>query len=361
MVHEIPVLFRACLNQALQSRPLAEPEPPASLMNKVKRSNKVIPFSQSMMVRPFFIYVSNSKGFLENQFFSFFFYIFFFILYFFPFFNIFVYFWFQKDSSFFYFYSYFSYFYFYFSDFSFQKWFFLFLIRHRYLFKKWLFDFSSRICGAIHRKCKYACRSSSARWMSELYRSKNAQYVRRKRENKRTVCVVVFLLHKKDFFWKRKNSCKSFLSSASRSGIIMEKNGLVWRRRHCTPLDMIILTRKEQAVAVPVPLYIPRFQVWGSNLSQGKFFFFFFPFPNFLQRSINGEYLLSIFIAWLIDRSCHWSHIYKKMPWLGLEPLTWKRGICSGSGIGTAHAVEENRESALWLPIASHSVPMDAH
>jgi hypothetical protein len=49
MVHEIPVLFRACLNQALQSRPLQEPEAPASLVNKVKRSNKIIPFSQSMM------------------------------------------------------------------------------------------------------------------------------------------------------------------------------------------------------------------------------------------------------------------------------------------------------------------------
>ncbi|OQV24233.1 hypothetical protein BV898_01776 [Hypsibius exemplaris] len=49
MVQEIPVLFRACLNQTLQSRPLQDPEPPASLMTKVKRSNKVIPFSQSMM------------------------------------------------------------------------------------------------------------------------------------------------------------------------------------------------------------------------------------------------------------------------------------------------------------------------
>ena len=60
--------------------------------------------------------------------------------------------------------------------------------------------------------------------------------------------------------------------------------------------------------AVPVP--IPRFQVWGWNLSQG-IFFGFFPSPNFLQRSINGEYLSNNLIDWLIDTSCHWSHITK--------------------------------------------------
>ena len=74
----------------------------------------------------------------------------------------------------------------------------------------------------------------------------------------------------------------------------------------------------QHAVAAPVPLHIPRFQVWGSNPSQGNFFAFF-PSPNFLQRSINGEYVLNNFIHWL-----------------GFEPQTWKRGICSGTGTDTA-------------------------
>ena len=43
----------------------------------------------------------------------------------------------------------------------------------------------------------------------------------------------------------------------------------------------------------------PVFQVWGSNPSQ-DLFFAFFPPPNFLQRSINGEYFSNDFIHWLI-------------------------------------------------------------
>ena len=71
-----------------------------------------------------------------------------------------------------------------------------------------------------------------------------------------------------------------------------------------------------------------------------KAIFHFFPSPNFLQRSINGEYFLNHFIDWLIDWlinvSCHWSH--KKLPWLGFEPQTWKRGIWRGTGTATVHS-----------------------
>ena len=37
----------------------------------------------------------------------------------------------------------------------------------------------------------------------------------------------------------------------------------------------------------------------------------------------------------LIDTSCH----SKKLPWLGFEPQTWKRGVCSGTGTATARCM----------------------
>ncbi|XP_055353790.1 protein RD3-like [Paramacrobiotus metropolitanus] len=50
MVQEIPVLFRACLTQTIQSRPAMDGESAmGSHLEKVKRSNKVMPFAQSMI------------------------------------------------------------------------------------------------------------------------------------------------------------------------------------------------------------------------------------------------------------------------------------------------------------------------
>ena len=95
------------------------------------------------------------------------------------------------------------------------------------------------------------------------------------------------------------------------------------------------MTACVQAVAVPLPLQISRFQVWGSK-SQSRQLFRFFPSPDFLQRSINGELILDNLVDWLIDLSCHWSHITKTLPWLGFEPQTRKRGIWSGTGTATA-------------------------
>lgn len=46
---EIPVLFRACLTQAIQSRPVGEADSIGNLLEKTKRSNKVLPFAQSMI------------------------------------------------------------------------------------------------------------------------------------------------------------------------------------------------------------------------------------------------------------------------------------------------------------------------
>ena len=98
--------------------------------------------------------------------------------------------------------------------------------------------------------------------------------------------------------------------------------------------------------------------------SQSSQFFRFFPSLNFLQRSINGEYFLNNFINWLIDwlisMSCHWSHITKN----GLDRDSNPRPGNVEFEVKvelSQHAVEENRESALWVPIASQSVLMDVH
>ena len=88
------------------------------------------------------------------------------------------------------------------------------------------------------------------------------------------------------------------------------------------------------ALAVPVPLKIPRFQVWGSNPSQGNPFSTFLPPPKFLQWSIDGEYFFQELYR-LIGMKLSLESHHKKLPWLGFEPQTWKGGIWCGSGTGT--------------------------
>ena len=77
-------------------------------------------------------------------------------------------------------------------------------------------------------------------------------------------------------------------------------------------------------MAVPVPHPIPRFQVWGSNPSQDiflwcdsewqlinqstKFFKKYFPLIGRCKKFGKGRNT-------------------EKLPWLGFEPQTWKRGI----------------------------------
>ena len=79
------------------------------------------------------------------------------------------------------------------------------------------------------------------------------------------------------------------------------------------------------------------FHVWGSNPSQDHFFACF-PSPTFLQQPINGEYF-SEELCRLINTSCHSESHHKRLPWLGFEPQTWKRGTgCATVCCIAAHA-----------------------
>ena len=119
------------------------------------------------------------------------------------------------------------------------------------------------------------------------------------------------------------------------------------------------------AVAVPDPLEIPCFYVWGSNSSQDNFFGFF----SFSQLSATVNQW-RIFFEWLYrltNTSCHWSHITKSCCDWDSNPLPGN--VEFGVAVPlpryadlqhtqSKHAAEENRESALWLSIASYSVLM---
>ena len=58
----------------------------------------------------------------------------------------------------------------------------------------------------------------------------------------------------------------------------------------------------------------------GFESHSRQFFRLFFSSPNFLRRSINGEYfLITLSIDWYeLSLESH----YKKLPWLGFEPQT---------------------------------------
>ena len=122
-------------------------------------------------------------------------------------------------------------------------------------------------------------------------------------------------------------------------------------------------TALQRAVPVPLSFQNPRFQVWGSNPSQG-IFCDVTPMTTHINQS---KKLSENILHWFTVAESWEKEQPKKWPWLGFEPQTWKREIWSGTGAATvcwiaAHAVvEEDRESALWLPIASHSVPMGVH
>ena len=117
---------------------------------------------------------------------------------------------------------------------------------------------------------------------------------------------VAWAVHKstqKDY-----SSCASYTSGhdyldAEKASCLMN---VIWTlceaigRFPCFPLQRGLTACRacaavQRAVAVPVPVHIPLFQVWGSNFSQDHFFGFSLS-SNFLQRSINGEYFLNNFI-----------------------------------------------------------------
>ena len=115
-----------------------------------------------------------------------------------------------------------------------------------------------------------------------------------------------------------------------------------------------------------------KFPGLGFESQSRSFFQVFFPFPNFLQRSTNGEYFSNDFVDWLI-----WVVIgvtSQKIALTGIRTpdletwnLKWNWNWHSMLHCSTRstrmsnHAVEENKESAQWLPIASHSVPTGLH
>ena len=58
--------------------------------------------------------------------------------------------------------------------------------------------------------------------------------------------------------------------------------------------------------------------------------------------------------------SCHSESHHKRLPWLGFQPQTWKRGIWSRSGTGTVRCRGKEGKRPM-MPIAWHSVPMGVH
>ena len=102
----------------------------------------------------------------------------------------------------------------------------------------------------------------------------------------------------------------------------------------------------------------------GVRIPVMAIFSLFFLLPTFCHGQSTENICLNNFIDWLI-----WVAIgvtAQKMALTGirtpdLETWNWNCHSMLNCITRSTHAVEENKESALWLPIASHSVPMGAH
>ena len=146
---------------------------------------------------------------------------------------------------------------------------------------------------------------------------------------------------------------------AERASCLMNSHwNTVWSYRHHRALSLF--SSLQRAVAVPVPHQIPRFQVWGSNPSQGKLFAVF----SFSQlcATVNQWRIFFKELYRLINMSSH----SKKLPWLGFRTPdleTWnlqRNWNCHSTRL--THAVERKRGKAPYeCPIASHRVPMGVH
>ena len=163
----------------------------------------------------------------------------------------------------------------------------------------------------------------------------------------------------------------------------------MWKKTHW---PVIILTRKEEAAywtpigtlceAMGSHRAVSLFSstAWFDCVSRSgvripvKIIFSLFSFSQ-LSATVNQWRIffesLYRLIDWLISMSCHWSHSTKNC-------LDWDSNPRPGNvecevelaqygelqhtlDTQSSHAVEEDRESALWLPIAWHSVPMGVH
>ena len=148
-------------------------------------------------------------------------------------------------------------------------------------------------------------------------------------------------LHKPDKSSHHEHSTFLFENTCRTMSVFNITPWLSWRRKNKLPNEPIgtlcettgnhralsLCFSLQRAVPVPVPLQIPRFQVWGSNPSHGNFFAFF-PSPNFLQWSIQWRIFVwrTFSIDWYeLSLESH----HKKLPWLGFEPQTWKRGTAT--------------------------------
>ena len=146
---------------------------------------------------------------------------------------------------------------------------------------------------------------------------------------------------------------------------------------------------QQHAVPVLVPLQIPHFQVWGSNPSQGnstfpglgfesqsrqfhvsrsgvripvKAIFSLFSFSQ-LSATVNQWRIFFRKLYQLVNMSDHWSHIRKNCQvWdSNSRPGNVEFDVELGLLLHTVFQWVFIRKSALWWPLASHSVPMGLH
>ena len=95
-------------------------------------------------------------------------------------------------------------------------------------------------------------------------------------------------------------------------------------------------------MAVLLPHQIPRFQVWGSNSSQGHFLWWDSNGSSY--QSIDKVIQKIFSVDWPLQKVERRKRS-EKLPWLGFEPQTWKHGIWNKTGTATVcwharHAVK---------------------
>ena len=129
-------------------------------------------------------------------------------------------------------------------------------------------------------------------------------------------------------------------------------------------------TFSKSGVRIPVKA-IPCFQVGGSNPSQGNLFVMWLQWQLIsINQSINRKsysenilHWLTVAESWEKEKSRKNCLDWDSNPRAGnveLElPVCWM--AAHSRHTVKPYCREDNRESTLWLPIASHSVPMGVH
>ena len=110
-------------------------------------------------------------------------------------------------------------------------------------------------------------------------------------------------------------------------------------------------------VQIPVKA-IPHFQVWGSNPSQGSFLW--------CDSNDNSYQSIDKVIQKIFSFDWPWQKVGRREK-KAKNCLGWDSNPRLGNVEFTVelelpqHVSEEKRESALWQPVAWHSIPMGAH